>query len=77
MSDFTILFAAGILVVVLVTVAVLLLWRVRAHAKTRADAEARMAAAMEELQRLAARLQAQKAELERSGAPPSDSHSHT
>jgi type II secretory pathway pseudopilin PulG len=58
-------FAAGTIVAIFVVVAVLVMWRMRKHVASRADAEARMAAAMQELQMLAARLETQR---ERSGA---------
>ena len=71
--------AAGTIFAIFIVVAVLVLWRVKKHASERAEAEARMSAAMQELQLLAARLQAQKrvsgamenAGGERRDAPPS------
>ena len=57
MTDPSGLFAAGIIFAIFVVVAVLVMWRMRKHVASRADAEARMAAAMQELQMLAARLQ--------------------
>lgn len=73
MTDPTILFAVGMVLAIALGVALLLLWRLRTHAARRSDAEARMAAAMHELQLLAARLQAQRGVAERSessSAPP-------
>ncbi len=52
--------AIAIVAMIVAGVAVFLIWRMRAHLAARADAEARMAAAMQELQILAARLQAVK-----------------
>ena len=62
MTDPSGFFAAGIIFAIFVVIAVLVLWRMRKHASSRAEAEARMSAAMEELQVLAARLQAQQGE---------------
>jgi membrane protein implicated in regulation of membrane protease activity len=60
MNDLSGFFAAGIIFAIFIVIAVLVLWRMRKHVSSRADAEARMAAAMQELQILAARLQGQK-----------------
>jgi membrane protein implicated in regulation of membrane protease activity len=57
-------FAAGIIFAIFAVVAALVMWRVRKHVASRADAEARMAAAMQELQMLAVRLETQRARIE-------------
>ena len=62
MSDLSGFFTAGIVFAIFVVIAVVVLWRIRKHVSSRAEAEARMAAAMQELQLLAARLQSQKAQ---------------
>lgn len=69
---------AGLIFAIFVVVAIIVLWRLRKYSAQRAEAEARMAAAMQELQLLAAKLQAQKrssggetAGSERSDATPS------
>jgi hypothetical protein len=68
MSDPSIFLAAGLVLAVIVVAAALAFWRMRVHASSRAAAEARMMAAMEELHRLAGRLEEQRSELARVGA---------
>ena len=65
MSDSSIFLAAGLVIAVIVAAVALAFWRMRVHAASRAAAEARMTAAMEELHRLAGRLEEQRAELAR------------
>lgn len=62
--------AVGLVLIILMGAGLLVLWRMRAHAAAKADAEARMAAAMHELQLLAARLHAQTAAAASRDAPP-------
>lgn len=69
MSEPTGFLAAGLIFALAVTVAVTVLWRLKKHASSRADAEARMSAAMQELQLLAAKLQAQKRASGEAGQP--------
>jgi hypothetical protein len=63
MSDPSIFLAAGLVFAAIVAAVALAFWRMRVHAASRAAAEARMTAAMDELNRLAARLEEQRAEL--------------
>jgi hypothetical protein len=53
--------AVAIVAMIVAGIVVFIVWRMRAHLAARAEAEVRMAAAMQELQILAARLQAVKA----------------
>lgn len=70
MTDPTSLLAVGLVLIILLGAGVLVLWRMRAHMAAKADAEARMTAAMHELQLLAARLKAMKAAEAHPDAPP-------
>jgi LPXTG-motif cell wall-anchored protein len=63
---------AGLVFAIFMVAAILVLWRRRRHLSTKADAEARMAQAMHELQVLTARLQAERSAAERRGAAAGD-----
>ncbi|MDQ3697000.1 MAG: hypothetical protein M3373_03095 [Gemmatimonadota bacterium] len=70
MSDGTsgvFLFATFILLIAVVTIA---MWRLRRHVRERAQAEQRMAVALEELHRLTARLKTQQQALAAAAAEP-------
>jgi type II secretory pathway pseudopilin PulG len=77
MTDPTTVFTVGMVLAIAMGVAVLLLWRLRTHVARRTEAEARMAAAMQELQLLSARLQAQRAAMARRDAAPDDAPPET
>lgn len=81
MTDPSGFFALGIIFAIFVVVAILVMWRMRRHVAARADAEARMAAAMQELQMLAARLKTQRGHTETADESSSgdrrDAHSST
>ncbi|MBA3557620.1 MAG: hypothetical protein H0W30_03370 [Gemmatimonadaceae bacterium] len=64
MSDKAVLFVISLLVIMLASV-MMVMWRLRKHTAQKADAERRMSTALEELNRLTARLRAEK--LERDG----------
>jgi Na+-transporting methylmalonyl-CoA/oxaloacetate decarboxylase gamma subunit len=72
MNDQSVFVGVGIIFAIVIVVGVLVMWRMRKHVSSRAAAEARMAAAMQELQVLAARLEAQKRTLAAADAPPAE-----
>ncbi|MBC7788636.1 MAG: hypothetical protein H7Z74_01710 [Anaerolineae bacterium] len=59
MSDKAVLFVVSLFVIVLAS-ALVAVWRLRKHAAQKVDAERRMGAALEELNKLTARLRAEQ-----------------
>lgn len=72
MSGASPFFVAGLVFAIFMVAAILVLWRMRRHLSSKADAEARMAQAMVELESLAARLRAERNAAERRGAATGD-----
>lgn len=72
MSGASPFFVAGLVFAIFIVAAILVSWRMRRHLSSKADAEARMAQAMVELESLAARLRAQRNAAERRGAAAGD-----
>lgn len=75
MSGASPFFIAGLVFAILMVAVILVMWRRRKHLSSRADAEARMAQAMHELQMLAGRLQAERSAAGRRGADAGDAPS--
>ena len=74
MNEMSGVFMAGTVIAIFLVVAILVLWRIRKHAAGREDAEARMSAAMQELQLLAAKLKAEKEKLAAEKMSSDDRH---